>query len=95
MVVDFVRREIADVLRTSPKRLPLDRPLNQLGLDSLTAIELLARVESQLGAALPMQQLANAPTLEGLADRLADHVARTGRPARELNGGEPPPLLGR
>jgi serine/threonine protein kinase len=33
--------------------------------------------------------------LEGLADRLAEHVARTGRPARELDDGGAPPLLGR
>jgi len=33
--------------------------------------------------------------LEGLADRLAEHVARTGRPARELDGGGRTPLLGR
>jgi hypothetical protein len=33
--------------------------------------------------------------LENLADRLADHIARTGRPARELDGGRAPPRLGR
>jgi len=33
--------------------------------------------------------------LENLADRLADHIARTGRPARELDDGGAPPLLGR
>jgi serine/threonine protein kinase len=34
-------------------------------------------------------------TLADLANRLAEHIALTGSPARELEGEEPPPLLGR
>jgi serine/threonine protein kinase len=33
--------------------------------------------------------------LADLADRLAEHIARTGRPAREVEGGDSLPLLGR
>ena len=68
MVAQFLRREIADVLRISMIRLPLDRPLKEIGLDSMMAVELMARVESKIGITLTAQQLSGNPTVLTLAD---------------------------
>jgi acyl carrier protein len=68
MVAQFLRREIADVLRISMVRLPLDRPLKEIGLDSMMAVELMARVESKIGITLTAQQLSGNPTVLTLAD---------------------------
>jgi acyl carrier protein len=68
MVAQFLRREIADVLRMSVGRLPLDRSLKEIGMDSMMAVELLARVESKIGITLSPQQLAGSPTVLTLAE---------------------------
>lgn len=68
IVAGLLRREIAEVLRISPPRLPLDRPLKEMGLDSMMAVELMARIESKIGVALTAQQLSGSPTVLALAD---------------------------
>ncbi|MFM8890682.1 MAG: SDR family NAD(P)-dependent oxidoreductase, partial [Planctomycetia bacterium] len=68
MVAQFLRREVADVLRISVGRLPLDRSLKEIGMDSMMAVELLARVESKVGITLSAQQLAGSPTVLALAE---------------------------
>ncbi|MBL9094617.1 MAG: SDR family NAD(P)-dependent oxidoreductase, partial [Planctomycetaceae bacterium] len=59
----FLLREIADVLRTSPRKLSVEAPLKDIGMDSLMAVELMARVESKLGMTLPAQQLSAESTV--------------------------------
>ncbi|MBV8201062.1 MAG: acyl carrier protein, partial [Acidobacteria bacterium] len=49
-----LRRLTARILGVAPARLPLDRSLLAAGLDSLTAAELAAAVESELGARLDL-----------------------------------------
>lgn len=68
IVRDFLLREIADVLRTSARKLPHNRPLKEIGLDSLMAVELLTRIESKLGTALPAQHLSADATVTTLTN---------------------------
>lgn len=59
----YVREQAARVLGTSASKLDLDRSLNELGLDSLMAVELKNRIESDLDFSLSMGQLAQSPTI--------------------------------
>src|SRR5262249_6141029 len=54
VVEDFVRTEIARVLRIAPAGVALAAPLSSLGLDSLMAVELNHAVERSLGVVLPV-----------------------------------------
>ena len=79
-----LRSRLAQVLRTEPDRVEIDRPLNTLGLDSLMAIELKNGVESDLGLILPLASLLQGPTLHDLADRLLEDANRLETPPDEI-----------
>lgn len=67
----FLCEQVAKVLRTSPAKIDPKRPLNELGLDSLMAVELIHQVESQISIAIPTGQLmGGAPTVQKLAEIL-------------------------
>ncbi len=63
IIENYLREQIAKVLRIPPAKISVDRPLTELGLDSLMAVELVNRVESQLGTAVPTGRLIGAPTI--------------------------------
>jgi acyl carrier protein len=72
VVEDSVRQEAARVLGLTPTQIDdLDRPLNELGLDSLMAVELRNRLGSALGSTLPATLLFEYPSVRGLAEYLA------------------------
>ena len=54
-VLAFLRREAARLLEVDLARLPAERSLLALGLDSLSAAELAGAVESGLGVQLPIE----------------------------------------
>jgi aryl carrier-like protein len=68
----LLRQKVASVLGASPERLEADRPLLQLGLDSLMAVELRNWIEGELKVNLPIVELMRSPSLAKLADLLAD-----------------------
>jgi thioesterase domain-containing protein/NAD(P)-dependent dehydrogenase (short-subunit alcohol dehydrogenase family)/acyl carrier protein len=72
MVREHVRAQAARVLGISPPALATDRPFEELGLDSLMAIELKNQLESDLAVSLPIRELMRVPTV----DRLAEAVIR-------------------
>jgi acyl carrier protein len=74
LMENYLREQIAKVLRTSPAKIETNRPLNELGLDSLMAVELLHRIESQLSVAMPTGQLMGGPTIVKLAALLVDNL---------------------
>ena len=85
LVEDEVRREIAEVLRTDPARIPRDAGLFALGLDSLLGLELRNRLEQALGAALPMSLLFANPSLAAVSAALLPLLAAEAGPT-------PPPV---
>ncbi len=57
-------------LRVPAPRVPADRPLSELGLDSLAAVELAHAVATQLGLELGMARLLEGPSLAEVAAEL-------------------------
>ncbi len=67
LMTSFVQVELAKVLELDPEALPIDQPLNTVGLDSLMALELKNRVEMGVGINLPIVSLIQGPTITELA----------------------------
>jgi len=67
-VADVLRREIAAVLDTDASLIDTDQSLAYLGVDSQRAALLQVRLSQQWRVALPMEALAFADTIDGLAD---------------------------
>ncbi len=76
----MLRDKVARVLGTSPDRLDGDKPLLQLGIDSLMAIELRNWLEGQLQVDLPIVELMRSPGVSGLAELLVERLEAGGKP---------------
>lgn len=70
----FIQEQAARVLGTSAARLDINRPLNDLGLDSLMGIELINRIEDGLGVPFPTGKLMGAPSIATLATILNESI---------------------
>ncbi len=68
MVRRYIAEHIGRVLGTSPSRLDPQQPLNNLGLDSLMAVEFRNKVETELAISLPGSELMQGPTIERITD---------------------------
>ncbi len=67
----FLREQVAKILRTTPGKIDSKRPLNEIGIDSLMAVELIHQIEGQTGIAIPTGQLmGGAPTVQKIAEIL-------------------------
>ena len=75
LVVAQIREPVAKVLRTSAAKLDPERPLREMGLDSLMAFELLNRIEGQFGISLPPNKLTSAGTINGIAGVVLELLA--------------------
>ncbi len=70
-LLEHGRDTIAAVLRLTPEQAPGERTrLFEMGLDSLMALEVRARLQQSLGVALPSTLIFDHPTLASLADFL-------------------------
>ena len=92
----LLRDKVARVLGTSPDRLDGDKPLLQLGIDSLMAVELRNWLEGELQVDLPIVELMRSPSVSGLAELLAERLETAGkapcirsRPATARRTGRP------
>ncbi len=74
----LLRDKVARVLGSSPDRLDSDKPLLNLGIDSLMAVELRNWIEQELRVNLPIMELMRSPSLSRLTDLLLDQLAACG-----------------
>ncbi|MEN3316494.1 MAG: hypothetical protein V7605_2728 [Acidimicrobiaceae bacterium] len=83
-VVASVRREVGRVLGVNAARLDLDRPLADLGLDSLIAVELVAVLQLRLGVEVPLVRLLQDTTVTGLAELVLELAEASGTTRRAV-----------
>ena len=86
LLQSYLRDQVAGKLGLTPSRLDIQLPLNQLGVDSLIAVELRSQIERDLGIVVPVVQLLDGPSVSGLADWLGDRLSSAGPP-------EPDPIV--
>jgi acyl carrier protein len=90
VVLDTVRAEVASVLgHDSADAIDPDRAFNELGLDSLAAVELRNRLRAISGLQLPATLVFDHPTATALADLLLARISPELSGSAEL----PPPEL--
>ena len=71
-----IRHQLAAVLAVDrPDSIPSDVGLCELGLDSMTAVELTEGLQAKLGARLPATLVFEQPTLEALSQHLLAQLA--------------------
>ncbi|MFF2412030.1 acyl carrier protein [Streptomyces sp. NPDC058092] len=62
---------IADMLGAQKHEIPFDRPLGELGMDSLTAAQLSADLEERFGALVSLDRFLGEETLDQLVSKLS------------------------
>jgi len=73
-VAKLLAAEIGKILRIAPEEIDPHKPLSDIGMDSLMALELRMSAERQLGIDIPLMSLANGATLIDLSGRVANRV---------------------
>src|SRR5262249_30712793 len=83
----YLQAQVAKVLKLDPGQ-PVDseRPLKDLGLDSLVALELKNRIQIDLGVALPIVTFFENPDITQLAAHLHNQLAATSPPSTAGGG---------
>jgi len=94
MLEKFLREYIAGVLMLEPAQLDLQMPLNNLGLDSLMAIEIRNLIEVNLGVILSMTVLLQDPSVAELTTYLLDRMSEPSIKMAETNPVPQRELLG-
>jgi acyl carrier protein/NAD(P)-dependent dehydrogenase (short-subunit alcohol dehydrogenase family) len=67
---DLLAKEIGDILHVAPDKLDAQRPLQEIGMDSLMGMELVAAVENRFGVTLPLMALSEGLTVERLVQMM-------------------------
>lgn len=74
LVLESVRAEAASVLGREAETIELGRTFNELGFDSLAAVELRNRLEAAAGVRLSATLIFDYPNPESLADHLSEQI---------------------
>ena len=82
LLENYILGKIAAALKISPSRLDVQQPLNSLGLDSLTAVELKNWIETELNVEVPITIFLQEPTIAQFSTQLLDQLTarQDGRP---------------
>jgi acyl carrier protein len=76
MLSTALQEQVARVLGVPTDKLDLEKPLSELGLDSLMAIELRNWVEGDLRLSLPAVELLKGPSVLQIADKLLEQFGQ-------------------
>ena len=78
VVADLLAGEISRILRLPAESIDLARPLTEIGMDSLMALELRMAAEQRLGVDIPLLSLANGAALGDVARRIVEKTGTGG-----------------
>jgi acyl transferase domain-containing protein/NAD(P)-dependent dehydrogenase (short-subunit alcohol dehydrogenase family)/acyl carrier protein len=84
VLVPWLRQQVASVLRLDVERIPFDKPMRALGLDSLMALELRNRLERNLHLKFSATLVWNYPTISAVATYLDERLMGTRNAAPEV-----------
>jgi NADPH:quinone reductase-like Zn-dependent oxidoreductase/acyl carrier protein len=84
LVLTVLMEEVTRILSTSAEALDAHRPVSELGMDSLMAVELRLALEGRLGVSLPMLSLSQQTSLAMIATRLAASVSSPADAGRDV-----------
>ena len=70
----YLQECMGQVLQVSPAEIPADKPLSELGVDSLMSVELVSRIENSLDVTFPLVSLIQGPTIDDLVNELVGLV---------------------
>ncbi len=79
-LVELLTVEIARIMRTAPASIGAQRPLSDLGMDSLMAVELRLAVEQRFGLTVPLLALSEGATINALAGRMVRTALASSQP---------------
>ena len=77
-VLNWLTLRFADWLEVAAHELDSQRPISSYGLDSISAVTLSVQLEDELGVELDSSVLWDRPTLESLAEHLAEKLNASG-----------------
>jgi myxalamid-type polyketide synthase MxaB len=92
-LTSYIQRQVASILRyTKPDSVPVQQGFRELGMDSLTSMELRNRLQNALDRQLPAAVIFNYPSVDALTSYLlqsppatvAETPASTGKPQFEM-----------
>jgi acyl transferase domain-containing protein/acyl carrier protein len=81
VLVEIVQREVAQVLGLPASQVDPEQGLFEIGMDSLTALELRTRLETVVGRALPATLVFDCPNVRAIARLLLTAANRAAAPA--------------
>lgn len=67
---ELLKHEVCEILRLPASRLDAQRPLQELGLDSLMSVELIVALEERFGVRLPVMELSESSSIDKLSVRI-------------------------
>ncbi|MEU3895230.1 type I polyketide synthase [Streptomyces sp. NPDC045251] len=80
LLESYLHDAIARSLGMKPEQLVVDRPLTDVGLDSLVAVGMKSQVEVELGLSLPLAAALEGASVRGLAERMLTDAAAGAAP---------------
>lgn len=75
---DVITAEVAGVLQLKEDDISPVRPLGEVGLDSLMALELVMKLEERFGLRMPLAGASGGVTINAIADQIIAHVGLDG-----------------
>ena len=78
---DIIVGHIGKILGIVPAKVDVNRPVTDMGMDSLTAMELRLMIEKEVGIELPLMSLASGGSVRQLASQIAARLHGVDEPA--------------
>ena len=72
--IDVITVQLANVLHLREEDISLVKPLGEIGLDSLMALELVMKLEERFGIRMPLTGASGGMTIADIADQIIAHV---------------------